>query len=178
MILMPGAHVYPYQGVQPKIGKNVLLTSGSVIVGDVSLGDDSSVWFNSVLRGDVQSITVGARTNVQDNSVIHVTHKTGPTVIGDDVTIGHSATIHACTIGNFCLIGMGATLLDKVEIADESMVAAGSLVPPGKKYPPRVLIRGNPAVVARPLTEDEIKYLHFSSGHYVNIAKNYFGLTK
>jgi carbonic anhydrase/acetyltransferase-like protein (isoleucine patch superfamily) len=139
------------------------------------MGSESSVWFNTVIRADVQPIRIGARTNVQDNTTIHVTAADGPCFIGKDVTIGHGAVIHACTIEDLCLIGMGSVILDKVVIGHGSMVGAGSVVTPGKVFPPRSLIVGSPARVVRTLTDAEYAGLTASAQHYVEIARAYFG---
>ncbi len=173
MHAMPGSTITSYQGHTPKFGANVFLAAGAHIVGDVVLSDDVSVWFNTVVRGDCNFIRVGARTNIQDGSVIHVTHGTGPTVIGADVTIGHGAIIHGCTIEDLCLIGMGATILDGAVISQESLVGAGALVTPGKKFPPRSLIIGSPARVARALTNAEVASLRDSVDHYLEYKKHY-----
>ena len=127
--------IQTYNGINPEFGRGVFLASGSRVVGDVKIGEDSSLWFNVTVRGDCNFIRIGSRTNIQDNCVVHVTNGTGPTYIGDEVTVGHAAVIHACTIGNRVLIGMGAILLDGVEIGDNTVVGAGSVLPPGKKYP-------------------------------------------
>jgi carbonic anhydrase/acetyltransferase-like protein (isoleucine patch superfamily) len=173
MYKMPGALVLPFNGLTPRIRKGVFLASGSVIVGDVSLGEQTNVWFNTVIRGDVHLISIGSRTNVQDNSTIHVTSNTGPTTIGDDVTIGHNCVIHACKIGNRALIGMGSTVLDGAVIEDECFIAAGSVVPPGKTMPRRMMCMGSPAKPVRPLTESEIGFLKKSAVDYVATALCY-----
>jgi carbonic anhydrase/acetyltransferase-like protein (isoleucine patch superfamily) len=149
------------------------VATGSHVVGDVWLGEESSVWFNSVLRGDVNYIRVGARTNIQDNSVVHVTFEGQPTIIGNDVTIGHSAIIHACTIHDFALIGMGCTVLDGAEIGEFVLLGAGSLVTQNTKIPSGMKAFGRPAKVVAPLTEEEREGLRFSSAHYVRLAKTY-----
>jgi carbonic anhydrase/acetyltransferase-like protein (isoleucine patch superfamily) len=169
----------PYRGVLPQLGARVFVDLAAVVVGDVSLGDDSSVWPCAVIRGDVAAIRVGARTSVQDGVVLHVTHD-GPytpggrgLVIGDDVTIGHNAVLHACTVGNACLIGMGATVLDGVVIEDEVIVAAGAVVPPGKHLPTRTLWAGNPARQMRALSADQAARLRYGAQHYVHMKDEY-----
>lgn len=157
--------ILPYQGKIPKLGKNVYLAEGVKIIGEIEIGDFSSVWFNSVLRGDISSITIGKRTNIQDLSVIHVYHGE-PVVIEDDVTVGHSCVLHGCTIRRGCLIGMGSIILNNSEIGECSMVGAGSLIPQNKVYPARSLILGSPAKVIRKLTEEEIS-------HNIQVAENY-----
>jgi carbonic anhydrase/acetyltransferase-like protein (isoleucine patch superfamily) len=171
---MDGSTVMSWKGLQPEIGKEVFIATGARVIGDVVLGAESNVWFNVVMRADVNSIRVGFRTNIQDNAVVHVTRQTGPTNIGSDVTIGHSAVIHACTIEDNCLIGMGAVILDGARIRKNSLVAAGSIVSPGKDFPPGSLIMGSPAKLARPLSEKEIAGLQDSADHYVELARTYF----
>lgn len=146
----------------PEIGKGVYLASGAKVIGRVSLGDHTSVWFNSVIRADVNKIIIGKNVNVQDLSLIHVTEE-HPVIIENNVTLGHQVTLHACQIGRGSLIGMGAIVLDGCVIAENCVVAAGSVVPPNKSFPPGSLIKGNPAVLSRKLSPDEIeKY----SNHY------------
>ncbi len=173
MLVMDGASLVSYQGKSPQLGANTLVAAGARLIGDLIAGDDCSFWFNVVVRGDCNYIRIGARTNVQDNTVIHVTHTTGPTHIGANVTIGHSAVIHACTIGDNSLIGMGAVILDGAVIPENSFVAAGALVTPGKKYPSGHLIKGSPAVAARPLTEQELDGIKSSVEHYLEYKSNY-----
>jgi carbonic anhydrase/acetyltransferase-like protein (isoleucine patch superfamily) len=170
---MPQSHIIPWQGHLPKIADGVFIASGAVIIGQVSLAEDVNVWFNTVIRGDVNTIKVGARTNIQDNTTVHVTSKTGPTVIGNDVTIGHNAVIHACTIEDLCLIGMGSTVLDGAVIGRGSFVAAGSVVTPGKIMPPGMMIMGAPAKPVRELTEQEKNFLQTSARDYVKTAQSY-----
>ncbi len=145
-----------FQGNKPKIHESVFVAENATIVGDVEIGEDSSVWFGSILRGDVNFIRVGRRTNIQDGSIIHVSSKTHPTVLEDEVTLGHRVTLHGCHIETGCLIGIGAIILDGVRIGRNSLVAAGSLVTPNTKISPRSLVMGSPARVKRELTDDEI----------------------
>ena len=173
MYLMPGSTLLPYKGKSPVLGQGVFVASGAHIIGDTEIGADSSIWFNTVIRGDCNYIRIGARTNVQDGTVIHVTNSYFPTFIGDDVTIGHGAVLHGCRIGNMCLIGMGATVMDDVTIPDRCLVAAGSLVPPGKTFQPGTLIRGNPAREVRALTEKEISDLERSMRYYLEYKQGY-----
>lgn len=173
MYQMPGSHIIPFKGTQPRIGRDVFLASGACVIGDTVIGDESSIWFNTVVRGDVHSIRIGARTNIQDNTMVHVTQGQSGCAVGDDVTIGHNAVIHACTIGDLCLIGMGAVILDKAVIGRGSLVGAGALVTQGKVFPPGSLIMGSPAKVVRALTADEIEKLKDSARHYINTAKAY-----
>lgn len=165
--------LHAFKGVLPKLGHGVFLVDSSEVIGDVIIGAQSSLWFNVVVRGDVNFIRIGARTNVQDGSVIHVTHKQHPTVIGDDVTIGHNVTLHGCRIGNRCLIGMGAVIMDGVEIADDVLIAAGSLVTPGSSIPAGTLYAGAPARFKRTLTAAEILDLKQSAANYLHYVKGY-----
>lgn len=168
-----------YLNVAPTLGERVYVAPSAAVIGKVTIGDDSSIWPMAVVRGDVNSIRIGARTSIQDGSVLHVTHD-GPyrpggraLIVGDDVTVGHRAVLHACTIGNACLIGMGALLLDDVELEDYVMIGAGALVPPGKKLESRGLYVGSPARRARDLTAKEIEFLPYSAAHYVKVKDNY-----
>ncbi len=162
-----------YRGKKPNLDPSVFVAEGVQVIGDVAVAKDSSLWFNTVVRGDVNFIRIGARTNVQDNSVIHVTHEKYPTVIASNVTIGHAAVIHGCTIDDFCLIGMGAILLDGSIIGEHSLVAAGSLVREGFSVPAGSLVAGVPARVVRKLKDEEMKRLEESAQHYVDYVSNY-----
>lgn len=173
MIKMANTTLMAWQNHEPKLGKDVFLASGSAVIGQVELGDEVSVWFNTVIRGDVNTIKIGARTNIQDNTTVHVTSKTGPTKIGCDVTIGHNAVIHACTIEDECLIGMGSTILDGAVIRSRCFVAAGSVVTPGKEMPSGMMVMGSPAKAVRPLTEAELAFLKQSARDYVETARSY-----
>jgi carbonic anhydrase/acetyltransferase-like protein (isoleucine patch superfamily) len=168
-----------YQGLWPALGERVYVDPAATVIGAVRLGDDVSVWPAAVIRGDVNSISVGARTNVQDGAVLHVTHD-GPystgglaLVVGAEVTIGHRAVLHACTVGDRCLIGMGALLLDGVVVGEEVLVGAGAVVPPRKQLAPRTLWLGNPARRVRELTAREVESLAYSAAHYVRIKDAY-----
>jgi carbonic anhydrase/acetyltransferase-like protein (isoleucine patch superfamily) len=156
---MQTSQLYKYKDLYPHVGKKVFLAPGACLIGDVVIGDDSSVFYNCVLRADINSIRIGTRTNIQDNTVLHLADRFG-VVIGNDVTIGHSAVIHACTIGDNTTIGMGAIIMDGAVIGANSIVGAGSLVPPGKVFPDGSLILGQPAQLKRNLTEDEIAANH------------------
>lgn len=147
--------LYSFDNVEPKIGERVFIAPSADVMGKVELADDSNIWFGCLLRGDENKIVVGKNSNVQDLTTLHVTEEF-PCIIGDNVTLGHNVIAHACTIEDNCLIGMGAIVLDGAVIGKNSVVAAGSVVPPGKKYPPGSMIMGSPAVVRRPLREDEL----------------------
>ena len=155
------------RGFKPEIEKDVFVADGAQIIGNVKIGEGSSVWFNTTLRGDVMPITIGRETNIQDGSVLHGTYGKYACEVGDRVTIGHTVILHGCKIGTRCLIGMGSIVMDGAEIGDHSVVGAGSLVTEGKKFPPRSLIVGRPAVVKRPLNEEELKFLEQSADNYL-----------
>ena len=181
--LQPATHLYAdngngiynmaliksYKGLTPKWGKDCYFSENATIVGEVTMGDQCSVWFNAVVRGDVAPITIGDRTNVQDGSCIHVTHETGPTHIGSDVTIGHNVTVHACTIHDGALIGMGSTLLDGCEVGEGAIVAAGALVLQNTKIPPHEIWGGVPAKYLKPTRPGQTD----NAAHYVEYAKEY-----
>lgn len=168
-----------FEGHRPMLAAGVYVDESALVLGEVTIGADSSVWPMAVVRGDVNRIVIGERTNIQDNSVLHVTHdgpytKGGvPLIVGNDVTVGHHVVLHACTIGNFCLIGMGAIVMDKVVLEDEVFLAAGTLVPPGKQLRGGYLYRGNPAVEARPLSQAERDNLRYSAQHYVRLKNRH-----
>lgn len=165
--------ILPYNDHTPVLGQNVFVAPDATVIGRVTLGDQSSVWFQTVIRGDVHWITVGARSNIQDRCVIHVTSGKHPTVIGDDSTIGHSVTLHGCTIGDRCLIGIGAVILDEAVIGEGSLVAAGALVTPRTVIPPYSLVMGSPARVKRSLTDAERERYGTHSRSYVSLAATY-----
>src|SRR6266508_633759 len=167
--------IVAYDGKTPRIAASVLVAPGSVVVGDVEIGEDSSVWFQTVIRGDVNWVRIGARTNVQDHSVVHVTSGTHPTVVGDDVTVGHRVVLHGCTVKDRCLIGIGAIVLDGAVVGPDAMVGAGALVPPGAVVPPGTLALGSPARAKRPLTPEELAFLPRSAERYVGYAATYAG---
>ncbi len=172
-----------YKGTSPRIGKNVFIDPMAVVIGDVSIGDDSSLWPFVVARGDVHNITIGQRTNIQDGSVLHVTqdNQFNPgghaLTIGNHITIGHKAVLHACTIEDYALVGMGAIILDGAVIQERTMVAAGSVVSPGKILEGGYLWLGAPAKKIRPLTEKELAYLDYSAGHYVHLKNAHLAET-
>ena len=165
--------ILPYQGLWPRVHESVFMADGARLIGDVEIGAGSSIWFNAVVRGDVCPIRIGQLTNVQDNCTLHVTHDTGPLNIGNRVTIGHGAVLHACTVEDQVLIGMGAILLDKCVIESGSLVAAGSLVRTGFRAPAGMLVAGVPAVVKRPLTEAERKNVEQSPDNYARYVATY-----
>lgn len=162
-----------YKGVTPTIADTAFIEDTAVIVGDVVIEADSSVWFHSVVRGDVNYIRIGRRTNVQDLSLLHVTHDTYPLILGDDVTVGHHVVLHGCTIQNRVLIGMGAVLMDGVVVGDDCIIGAGALVTEHTKIPPGSLVIGSPARVKRPLREAELSWLKESARNYVRYARDY-----
>ena len=170
--------IFPHKGIEPTVPDSCFIAPSADIIGDVHLGEDTSVWFQVVIRGDVNRVRIGKRTNIQDGSVLHVTRDRlpmlgAPLIIGDDVTVGHRVTLHGCTIKNRVLIGMGAVVLDHAEIGDDSIVAAGSVVTKEKKFPPRSLIQGVPARVIRKLTDEEVGMLLASASNYVEDTKLY-----
>ncbi len=165
----------PFNGLSPLLSTRAYVNSTARVIGDVHLGTDSSVWFHAVIRGDVNPIRIGARSNVQDNATIHVTTKRWATIVGDDVTIGHAAVLHGCTVGNRCLIGIGAIVMDGCEIGDDCVVGAGALLTPGTVIPPGHLAVGSPGKAARPLRPEEISYLAQSAANYVALAATFVG---
>lgn len=165
--------IRPFRGVHPQIHPTAFIEESAQIIGDVHIGEESSVWFNSVIRGDVFYIRIGDRSNVQDGSIIHVTNGTHPTILEDEVTVGHNVTLHGCHIQRGCLIGMGSIVMDDVVIGEQSIVAAGALVSPGTKVPPRSLVIGVPARVKRPLTDEEVAGLDHYWQNYVEYTGKY-----
>jgi carbonic anhydrase/acetyltransferase-like protein (isoleucine patch superfamily) len=157
----------------PKIHESVFIAEGARIIGDVEIGKDSSIWFNTVVRGDVHSISIGDRTNIQDNCVLHVTHKKYALRIGSNVTVGHNAILHGCIIGDYCLIGMGAIVLDNALLHARSFIAAGAVVQENFEVPEGTLVAGVPAKIKRPLTSEETAYLERSAQNYVNYVNSY-----
>ncbi|MDQ3751120.1 MAG: gamma carbonic anhydrase family protein [Acidobacteriota bacterium] len=162
-----------FQNLSPKIHESAFVTDDAIIIGAVEIGAESSVWFGSILRGDVNHIRIGARTNIQDGSIIHVSRKTHPTVIEDEVTLGHRVTLHGCYVETGCLIGIGAIVLDGARIGEKSLVAAGSLVTPDTQIPPHSLVMGSPAKVKRKLTNEEIYNLARFWQNYTELSKVY-----
>lgn len=174
-------NIRPYKTVLPRIADRAYIDASACVIGDVSIGEDASLWPMAVARGDVNSISIGARSNIQDNAVLHVTCDSTfvpggkPLIVGDDVTIGHGVVLHACTIEDFCLIGMNSTVLDGAVVKARAMVGAGSLVTPGKVLEGGYLYTGAPAKAIRPLTDKELTYLEFSARHYVELKNAYLG---
>lgn len=165
--------IIPYRDKLPEAGEDVFIAPGAVVIGDVTIGSGSGVWFGAVIRGDVNHIRIGSRTNIQDGCVLHVSLSTFSLEIGDDVTIGHNATVHGCRIQDRALIGMGATVLDGAVIESDSVVAAGAVVKEGFTVPSGTLVAGVPAKVIRDLTDDEKRGIMLSAEHYSEIAKEY-----
>ncbi len=173
--------IHDFKSFTPQIDTNTWIAPSADVIGDVTIGKECSIWFGAIVRGDVHFIRIGDRTNIQDLSMIHVTHykkerKIGdgnPTIIGNDVTIGHRVMLHGCTIEDACLIGMSATILDGAVIGKESIVGAGSLVTKNKIFPPRSLIMGSPAKVVRSLTQEEVDELYASAARYVSFKEDY-----
>ena len=162
------------EGVTPTLGDRVFIDPSAVVSGDVAIGDDSSIWPCTVVRGDMLPIVIGERTSIQDGSIVHCTHDGpfspggSPTIVGSDVVVGHSVTLHGCTIHDRVLVGIGARILDDVVVESDVMIGAGTLVPPGKTLESGFLYFGNPVRQARPLTEDELGYFVYTAGHYVD----------
>jgi gamma-carbonic anhydrase len=165
--------IHPFKEKKPQIDASALIMESAQVIGDVVIGEESSVWFNAVIRGDVNHIRIGKYSNIQDGCVLHVARRTLPLIVGDEVTVGHNVILHACTIGSQCLIGMGAIVMDGADIGEQSIVGAGSLVTPGTKIPPRSLVVGSPARVKRELTEEEIRGIRESAANYVGDIENY-----
>jgi gamma-carbonic anhydrase len=165
--------ILPFGDLVPRLHPSVYVADTAAVTGDVEIGEGSSIWFGTVVRGDVNHVRIGARTNVQDLSVVHVTEDRHPTIVGDDVTVGHRAVLHGCTIRDRCLVGMGAIVLDGAVVGPDAMIGAGALVPPGMVVPPGVLVLGSPARVKRPLTADEIAGLVRSAANYTLHAARY-----
>jgi carbonic anhydrase/acetyltransferase-like protein (isoleucine patch superfamily) len=163
----------PYRAILPKVDPTAFIDQSAQVIGDVEIGMESSVWMNVVIRGDVNTIRIGDRTNIQDGTVIHVMRGTHATRIGNEVTVGHAAVLHGCTIHDRVLIGMGAMLLNGAEVGEDSIVAAGSLVPEEKKFPARSLLMGRPALLKRELTDKEVASIRDYAERYVGYRKDY-----
>ena len=165
----------PYKGVLPRVAADAFIDESAQVIGDVQIGEESSLWMNVVVRGDVNWIRIGRRTNVQDGTIVHVMRETNPTTIGDEVTIGHGAVVHGCTIGDRVLVGMGAIVLNGVAIGPECIIAAGTLLPEGMKVPPRSLVMGSPGKVRRALTDEEVASIRWYADNYVRYRLDYMG---
>ncbi|MEN3040835.1 MAG: gamma carbonic anhydrase family protein [Bacteroidia bacterium] len=159
--------IRPLLGKMPQIGKNTFIAETAVIIGDVVIGDSCSIWYNVVIRGDVHAIRIGHRTNIQDGAILHCTYQQAPLTIGDEVTIGHGAIVHGCTIGNRVLVGMGAIILDHAYVPDDVLIAAGALVPEGMKLESGYLYAGIPARLVKPLSPEQIESLKLYASRYV-----------
>ena len=162
-----------FQGIKPTVRQSCFIEDTAVVIGDVVMGEECSAWFHAVIRGDVNYIRIGNRTNVQDLCMLHVTHDTHPLIIGDDVTIGHNVVLHGCTIHNRVLVGMGAIIMDGAVIGEDSVVGAGALVTEGTIVPPKSLILGSPAKVKRPVTEQELAWIRESAQNYIRYSRQY-----
>ena len=170
--------IIPYQGIYPSLGRDVYVAPGAWVIGDVVIGDRSSIWFNTVVRGDVNIIRIGCDTNIQDNATLHVTGKTHPLHIGDRVTVGHQAIVHGCVVEDDCLIGMGAIVLDGAKIGRGSIVAAGAVVSQGFEVPPGSVVMGVPASVKKRLTEKEVERIRQTAVHYTRMARRYMDMER
>lgn len=172
-------NIRPFDGHKPTLGKRVYIDESAVVIGQVRLGDDAAVWPTAVVRGDVNHITIGARSNIQDGAVLHVNHAAefnpegDPLVIGADVTVGHRVVLHGCTIENECLIGINTVVMDKAVVRSQVLIGANSLVPPGKELASGFLYVGSPVKQTRPLTEAELRYFKYSAEHYVKLKDQY-----
>jgi carbonic anhydrase/acetyltransferase-like protein (isoleucine patch superfamily) len=173
------SNILAHHGCTPVIPSSAYVHPSAQIIGEVSLGEDASVWCGAVIRGDVNRITIGAGTNIQDLSVLHVSHKSewdsagAPLAVGDRVTVGHSVILHGCTIHEECLIGMGSIIMDKAVLEPHVLLGAGSLVPEGKLLQGGYLYLGRPAKQLRPLTAEELAYFDYSASHYIKLARSY-----
>ena len=165
--------LYPHKFKTPQIHASAMILPSAQVMGDVHIGAESSVWFHSVIRGDVNFIRIGEKTNIQDGSIIHVSYRKSPTNIGNCVTVGHSVTLHACTLRDFVLVGMGSVVLDDAELGEFVLLGAGSLVTPGTKIPAYSKAFGRPAKVVSKLTEAEIESIRWNADHYVKLAASY-----
>lgn len=172
-LILPYRGEYNPSGISPSISPKAFIAPGAAVIGDVHIGEDTGVWFGCVIRGDVNIVRIGSRTNIQDGTVIHVTRKTGPTIIGSNVTIGHSALLHACTLEDACFVGMRATIMDGAVVESGGWVAAGALVTPGKKVPKGQIWAGSPAKYLRDLTIEEQAFIGVSAQNYVDLMIEY-----
>ena len=166
-------NILSYKGIYPKLHQTVFIVESAIIIGDVEIGEYSSVWFNAVIRGDVNYIRIGNRTNIQDLCMLHVTKDTRPLILGNEITVGHSVTLHGCTIKDRCLIGMGATILDGAVVGEDCIIGAGALVTEGSVIPPGTLVIGFPAKPKRDLTDAERARIKQSAQNYIDYARTY-----
>lgn len=163
-----------FKGVSPTIAPSAYIDASAQVIGDVHIGDESSVWMNAVVRGDVNHVRIGRRTNIQDGAIVHVMRDPShPTILGDDITVGHGAIVHGCTVEDLCLIGMGAIVLNGAHVGHGSIVAAGTLLPEGCIIPPRSLVMGSPGRVKRQITDDELEFIRQSANNYVRYRLDY-----
>ena len=165
--------ILKHKGSTPQIAQTAFLAPGACVIGNVRIGEESSLWFNVVVRGDVNYIHIGDRTNIQDGTIVHVTRDTHPTIVGNDVSVGHGVILHGCNVHDNCLIGIGAIILDGAEIGTSSLVAAGAVVAPGTKIPPHSLVMGQPGRVKRVLTEEECENIHSVASRYLEYQEDY-----
>ena len=163
-----------FKSRRPVVAPSTYIDESAQVIGDVEIGEESSVWMNVVIRGDVNHIRIGSRTNIQDGTIVHVMREPShPTLVGDDVTVGHGATLHGCTVADRCLIGMGAILLNGSSVGEDCIIAAGTLLPEGMAVPPRSLVMGSPGRVRRPLTDEEMAFIRQSAANYVAYRLEY-----
>lgn len=165
--------ILPYKGIMPKVHESAFIAPSASIVGDVEIGEDTNIWYNCAMRGDVHEIRIGARTNIQDGTVIHVTTDFSGAYIGSDVTVGHAAILHACTVEDFGFVGMQACAMDGSVVEGFAMLAAGALLTPGKRVPKGQLWAGRPAKYMRDLSDEEIAYIKWSAPHYVELGQEH-----
>ncbi len=165
--------IRPHRGRLPRVHPSVFIDDSAQVIGDVEIGEESSIWMCVVVRGDVNAIRIGRRTNIQDGTIVHVMLKTHPTTLGDNVTIGHGALVHGCTVEDRCLIGMGAILLNGSHVGTESIIAAGTLLPEGMQVPPRSLVMGSPGKVKRSLSDEEVASIQSYADRYVGYRLDY-----
>ena len=170
--------IHPYRSVVPSVHPSAWVADSAHVIGDVALAEDASVWFGSVVRGDVNFVRVGCGTNIQDGTIIHVNRLGTPTILGDFVTVGHAARLHGCTIASHCLIGIGAIVLDGAEVGEESVIAAGALVAPGSKIPPRSMVMGAPAKVKREVRPDDLELILRSAQGYITLKNDYLAAAR
>ena len=168
--------IHPFKGKSPTVHETAFVAYDAIVIGDVEIGEDSSIWFGSVVRGDVNYIRIGARTNIQDHTVIHVNTGTHPTILEDEITVGHRVTLHGCHVETGCLVGIGSIVLDGARVGTRSLIAAGSLVTPNSQIPPRSLVMGSPAKVKRELTDDELDNISRNWKSYVDLKSSYIGI--